>query len=273
MTLSAPRSHLEALTAEWTGDRDDAGRPRVPDGILERLAGLTQEHVWHVLDLRGYPYQFTGGWRSTRPDRPLVGRAHTSQYLPHRPDLERFTRDEGARAGLLATAQPNAWVVEMLVEGDVMVADIFGKVSEGTVIGDNLGTAVAARTHAGAVIDGGVRDLAGLRLLDEANFYFRDAHPTPIRGVVLSAVHTAVSIGGVTVLPGDVVFAVDGGVTFIPAHLAEEVADTAEEIMQRDRFSKQRIRAGVYTTAQLDLPEWEPAIEDDYRGWVDGGEG
>ena len=36
-----------------------------------------------------------------------------------------------------------------------MVTDIFGKVEDGTVIGDNLGTAVAARTGAGAVIDGG----------------------------------------------------------------------------------------------------------------------
>lgn len=267
MTLSATTEHVADLTADWGGERDALGRPVVPDGVLERMRRLTVEHVWHVLDARGYPYQYTGGWCATKADVPLVGRAFTSQYLPHRPDLERFTRAEGRRAGLLASAQPNAWVVDMLDDGDVMVADIFGKIVEGTVIGDNLGTAIATRTKAGAVIDGGVRDLAGLRQLDQANFYFRDSHPTPIKGVALAAINTAVSIGGVTVLPGDVVFAVDGGVTFIPAHLAEEVVETAEEIIARDAFSKQRIREGRYTAAELDLPEWEASIEADYRVW------
>lgn len=272
MTLSASKRHIAELTAAWGGERDAHGRPHVPDDVLERMRGLTVEHVWHVLDARGYPYQYAGGWRATRPGEPLVGRAFTSQYLPHRPDLEGFTRAEGEKLGLLASAQPNAWVVDMLERGDVMVADIFGKIVEGTVIGDNLGAAVEARTHAGAVIDGGVRDLSGLRRLDRANFYFRDSHPTPIKGVALSAINTAVSIGGVTVLPGDVVFAVDGGVTFIPAHLASEVVDTAEEIISRDRFSKQRIQAGVYTAAELDLPEWAPAIESDYSDWLTEGE-
>jgi 4-hydroxy-4-methyl-2-oxoglutarate aldolase len=268
MTISTSREHVIDLTSEWMGERDDSGRPRVPDAVLERLKKVTTEHAWHVLDARGYPYQFTGGWRMSHPGRPLVGRALTSFYLPHRPDLERATREAGEKRGFLGGAQPNAWVVDLLTEGDVMVADIFGKIVEGTVIGDNLGTSIAARTHAGAVIDGGVRDLTGLQALEDVNFYFREAHPTPIKGVVLAGINTAVSIGGVTVLPGDVVFGTDIGVTFIPSHLAQEVVDVAEEIDRRDRFGKQRLAAGVYTSAEIDLPVWAAHIDEDYARWM-----
>lgn len=46
-------------------------------------------------------------------------------------------------------------------------------------MGDNLGTAVKMRTGVGAAIDGGVRDLQGLRRMHDVNF-FRATDPTPI---------------------------------------------------------------------------------------------
>ncbi len=261
------QAEMLRLTSAWSGDRFDDGRPRVPDDVLVRLAHLTAEHAWHVLDENGYPYQYVGGWQSTQ-DHALVGRAVTSQYLPIRPDFNDAVEQAGRQRGYAEGSQQNTWVVDSLVVGDVMVADIFGKVSEGTVIGDNLGSAVAAHTQAGAVIDGGVRDLTGLNRLTNANFYYRGADPTPIRDVTLAGMNIPVRIGVTTVLPGDVVFGTHDGLTFIPPHLAEEVVRQGEAIRDRDRFAKQRIEEGRYTSGEIDVPVWPGGIEEDYRTWA-----
>jgi regulator of RNase E activity RraA len=148
-----------------------------------------------------------------------------------------------------------------------MVTDIFGKIEDGTVIGDNLGTAVASRTGAGAVIDGGVRDLQGLAGLGDVNFFCRGAHPTAILDVTLGGINVPVRIGPATVLPGDVVLGTPTGVIFIPPHLAERVADVAEDVAVRDVFGKTRLAEGVYGSAEIDVGTWPPHIEEDFRQW------
>jgi 4-hydroxy-4-methyl-2-oxoglutarate aldolase len=258
---------LVALTPLWTGERFESGRPRVADGVLDRLRTATTEQAWSVLRKHGYHRQFAGGWLQTHPGRPLVGRAVTSSFLPHRPDFDSVVVEQGASEGNTAGDRQNTWIIESLVEGDVMVTDIFGKVEDGTVIGDNLGTAIAARTRAGAVIDGGIRDMAGLVELPGVNFFCRGAHPTAIVDVTLAGINTPIRIDAVTVLPGDVVLGTDTGVTFIPAHLAEEVADVAEDVAVRDVFGKQRLSERVYSSAEIDVQDWAPGIESDFQAW------
>lgn len=266
MRVHPTEDELVALTAQWKGDRFDGGRPRVPDEVLDRLASATVEHAWSVLDQEGYPRQYAGGWRETRPGRTVVGRAVTSQFLPHRPDYDAAVVAAGALEGHLEGERQNSWIIDGLTEGDVMVTDIFGKVFEGTVIGDNLGTAVATRTRRGAVIDGGVRDLLGLQELD-ANFWFRDADPSPIRHVVLVGINVPVLIGGVTVLPGDVVLGTPSGVSFIPPHLAEDVCAAGEVTQRRDVFGKLRLTQGAYSSADIDVTPWAAPIEADFADW------
>jgi regulator of RNase E activity RraA len=268
MQVSPTRAEMMELTAAWDGERFEDGRPRVPDDVLDSLRDATVEQVWHVLTDNGYSPQFAGGWQQTRPGQTLVGRCVTAQFLPLRPDLDAVVKAAGARAGFTPEAQQNTWVVDSLQEGDVFVADIFGKVREGTVVGDNLGGAVAMRTGVGAVIDGGVRDLAGLvRLPEPVNFFYRGTDPTPIEEVSLAGMNIPVRIGAVTVLPGDVALGTLAGVAFIPAHLAAEVAERSSDIRMRDVFSKQRLAERRYTTAEIDVSVWPESIEDDYRAW------
>src|SRR3954451_3537727 len=139
---------LAALTPLWNGERFDTGRPRVPDWVLERLRTATCEQAWSVLRKHGYDRQFADGWMQTHPGHQLVGRAVTSSFVPHRPDFDAVVVQQGAAEGNPVGDRQNTWIIEGLVEGDVMVADIFVKVEDGTVVGDNLGTAVAARTRA-----------------------------------------------------------------------------------------------------------------------------
>ena len=53
----------------------------------------------------------------------------------------------------------NSWAIDTLVEGDVIVVELFEKVVWGTFTGDNLSTAIATNTKGGGmVVDGGMRD-------------------------------------------------------------------------------------------------------------------
>jgi regulator of RNase E activity RraA len=267
--IEPSREDLEELTAAWGGERFRSGRPRVPDDVLESLRQATTEEAWSPLFEAGYVRQFVGGWRETHPGTVIVGRAVTAQFLPHRPDHDAAVVAAGAREGHQEGDKQNSWIIELLEHGDVMVVDIFGKVVEGTVVGDNLGTAVASRTGVGAVIDGGIRDLAGLQQLEGGvNIFHRGVDPTPIRDVTLAGINLPVRIGGVTVLPGDVVLGTPTGVSVIPAHLAGAVAAASEDTRVRDVFGKQRLAERRYTSAQIDVATWPQDIEADYQEWL-----
>lgn len=267
MSVALAPSTVVELTAQWEGERTPDGRPRVADEVLARLATATTEQAWQVLRDAGYHFQFAGQWTETHPGTVLVGRALTSQFLPHRPDFDDAVVAAGAREGHIGADKQNSWVISLLQTGDVMVTDIFGKVTDGTVIGDNLGTAIAVRTGVGAVIDGGVRDLAGLQQLQGVNVFCRGTHPTAIADVVLAGINGPVRIGEATVLPGDVVLGTPSGVIFIPAHLAERVADVAEDVTVRDVYGKGRIADGTFSSAEIDNEPWVDYIEAAFQAW------
>jgi regulator of RNase E activity RraA len=268
MRIQPPREDLIELTSSWTGERFPDGRPRVPAGVLDRLRSATTEQAWSVLAAAGFERQFAGGWRETHPGTVLVGRAVTAQFLPHRPDYDQAVVAAGAREGHQEGDRQNSWIIETLQPGDVMVTDIFGKVKEGTVVGDNLGTAVASRTRAGAVIDGGIRDFQGLAELDGGvNIFFRDVDPAPIRNVTLAGINIPVRIGEATVMPGDVVLGTASGLIFVPPALAALVAEASEDTRIRDVFGKLRLSERVYTSAEIDVPAWPDRIERDFQRW------
>jgi 4-hydroxy-4-methyl-2-oxoglutarate aldolase len=270
MHIQPTPAELEALTPLNPFGRFPDGRPRVPDEVLDRLAHATTEQAWAVLHLQGYHFQFEGGWRQTHPTRVTVGRAVTAQFLPYRADFHAVVQQTGEAEGRSPRGGQNSWVIESLGERDVMVVDIFGKVKDGTVVGDNLGTAVKVRTGAGAVIDGGIRDYQGLVELDDVNFYFRDMDPTAIADVTLAGINIPVRIGLTTVLPGDVVLGTPTGVIAIPPHLAAEVADHAEDTIVRDRFGKLRLTEGKYASSDIDVSVWAPEVEADFLAWRQG---
>lgn len=267
MSVQPPPEAIIEMTARNPFERFPDGRPRVPDDLLERLRPVTTEEAWDVLRQHGYPRQFEGGWLETNPGRITVGRAVTARFLPHRPDLHEAVQQAGEGEGRSAVGLQNSWIIESLQPGDVMVVDIFGKVKDGTVVGDNLGTAVAARTGVGAVIDGGVRDYQGLVRLENANFFVRGMDPTAIADVTLDGINVPIRIGGVTVLPGDAVLGTPSGVIFIPPHLVPDVVERSETTRVRDVFGKGRLAEGRYTTGQIDVSPWPDDIEADFQAW------
>ena len=258
--------NISELTSVWQGERSSDGRPYVSDQLLERLKLVTSEQAWGILDNEHYLWQFEGNWFRTHPERILVGRAVTAQMMPYRPDLHNLIQETGEREGRIGGQ--NSWVIDILQLNDVLVVDLFGKVREGTFVGDNLGTSVRARTQAGAVIDGGIRDYQGLVELTDVAFFVRGVDPTPIRNTTLTGVNIPIRIGAATVLPGDIVLGTPTGVTFIPPHLVQAIVDSAEYIQLRDNFGKQRLAEKKYTPGEIDVPKWRADIEQDYEAWL-----
>ena len=266
MRTQPSREAIVELTSLNPFDRFADGRPRVPDDLLERMKLVTTEEAWGVLRRHGYHRQFEGNWMQTHPGTITVGRAVTAQFLPHRPDYHDAVQQAGLGEGRSGIGGQNSWIIQQLELGDVMVVDIFGKIKDGTVVGDNLGTAVRSRTRAGAVIDGGIRDYQGLVQLEDVNFFIRGVDPTAIADVTLAGINIPIRIGGVTVLPGDVVLGTPTGTIFIPPHLVQEVVEQSENIRVRDEFGRLRIAEGTYTSGEIDTV-WREEIEADFQAW------
>lgn len=255
-------------TPEWQGERFDDGRPKVPDGILERMLDVTITQAWGVLRNEGFHWQYEGNFHCTHPGEVLVGRALTAMYMPRRPDMRKLMEEKGARLGCIG--DQISWPIDMLVKGDVYVADVYGKIEQGPVIGDNLSTAIYAKSGNGVVHDAAVRDLDGIREIPGFVSFVRGWHPTYASPtIMLVGVNCPLRIGQATVMPGDVVLGRDDGVIFIPAHLAEKVVKTSELIRLRDTFGKARLTEGKYTPGQIDT-RWSDEIEKDFSMWLEG---
>jgi regulator of RNase E activity RraA len=265
MHIVNPPEAIIELTRLNPFERYPNGRPRVPDDLLERMKLVTTEEAWGILHGHGYHHQFEGNWLNTHPGTILVGRAVTTMFIPHRPDLHSLVEETGQKDGRIGGQ--NSWVIDTLEPGDVMVVDIFGKIKGGTFIGDNLGASLRARTKAGAVIDGSIRDFQGVSQLNNIAVFCRGLHPTGIADVTLAGINIPIRIGEATVLPGDVVLGTPTGVVFIPPHLAQEVVERSEDIRLRDEFGKQRLDEGRYTPGEIDRA-WPETIESDFKQWL-----
>lgn len=264
--VALTREQLIALTPEWKGDRLPDGRPNVPDKILQRLKNISLEEAWGVLRNNGYNNQFEGDWMILKPDQVLVGRALTVQYLPKRKDLDDLIRAKGKAEGRIGNF--NSWPIDMLKPGDVYVADSYGKIVDGTLIGDNLGNSIYARSKNGVIFFGSVRDSEGLEKIEGFNAWIKGYDPSYIQEMMLGGINVPIRIGRATVLPGDAVLAKKGGVVFVPAHLVEDVVLNAEFIALRDQFGHQRLREGKYTPGEIDT-QWTDTIKKDFLQWLD----
>ncbi len=265
MFLKPSPEDLARLTSAARFPRLPDGRPAVPEALLERLTTVSTEEAWDTLRKNGYQHQFEAGWFQTHPQTVLVGRVVTAVMMPFRPDLDELVNDIGASAGL--SGRQNAWVIETLDIGDVMVVDFFGKIDKGTFIGDNLATSLREHTRAGAIIDGAIRDLPGIASLDQLAVFCRGVHPTAIADATLVGLNVPIRIGNVTVLPGDVALGTPTGVVFVPPHLVEEVVERSELTHLRDDFSHERLRQQTYTPSQLDREDWSETILADFEAW------
>lgn len=258
------------LTQEWKGERFEDGRPKVSDDLLKRMKIVTHDEAWAVMKNAGYKYQYADGWELINSDSIMVGRAVTATFMPGRPDIHGAIDARGKAEGKKGQ---NVWPVDLLVKGDVYVADQFGIQDGGPTIGDNVGNAIFANSGNGIVYNGAIRDIAGLKEIGGFTSFYRTYHPSHHNqprdlNTMLIGINKPTKIGQATVMAGDVVLGRDGAVSFIPAHLVEQVVVTSEVVRLRDMFGHERIREGKYTAGDIDT-RWSDEIEKDFSQWLE----
>jgi 4-hydroxy-4-methyl-2-oxoglutarate aldolase len=242
------------------------GRPKVPDALIERARGLSAEEVLAILPGKGFRNQYADGFRILHPEKKLVGRAFTLQFMPLRPDLETVVNSNAKAAGF--ERMYNQTAIDMLQPGDVLVVDLFGQAEGGTIVGDNLFYYIMKTTRgAGLVVDGAIRDLEGISRMDMPA-YFRSAHPTAISNVIISGINVPIRVGKATVMPGDLVFGDAEGVYFIPPALVEQVVDNADVIHIHDEWTRKKFDEGKYKSSEIYGTPKDPALKKEYEEYL-----
>ena len=252
------------LTSEWQGERFEDGRPKIPDDLLERAKNIMIDDAWTVLRNEGYVNQYAGDWKMVN-HTTMIGRAVTAMYMPSRPDVEKNIKKRGAAQG--RKGNTNAWPIDILTKGDLYVADAYGKISGGPIMGATLANSILSKSGNGVVFNGASRDLQEIQNIEGFNAFVRDFHPSFTEQMVLMGLNTPIRIGDAIVLPGDLVIATRQGVLFIPAHMAEQVISTSEFVTRKDQFGFEMVRTGTYSTGEIDS-QWTDEIKVAFLEWL-----
>jgi 4-hydroxy-4-methyl-2-oxoglutarate aldolase len=265
LDLFSPQQRVE-FTPEWHGDRFPDGRPNVPDSVLSRLKTVTADEAWDVLQDAQFHNQFEGGWRVLNPGQRLVGRVVTAVFMPRRPDVDSVIQANGKKEARIG--DENSWIIDILQPGDVLVVDLFGKVRYGTIIGDNLATAIYSKSHNGLIVNGAIRDVTGIQEMPGFQCYVRGVDPSALENVMLAGMNVPIRIGDVTVMPGDVALGDPEGVTFVPPQLAEKLANETEMDHLVDEWGHTMLREGKYTPGQIDA-KWSKEMVQQFNAWLE----
>ena len=265
--IGSTPEYVKEMTALWTGERSADGRPLVSDLLLERLQFNTLEQIWGFLGNKGYRNQLEKNWVILKTGKTMVGRVVTAQFMPSRPDLDTLIRVQGRKEGRSQRGGFNIWPIDILTKGDVYVADGFGKVKDGTLIGSSLGNSVYAKTGNGVVFNGAIRDMQELRDTEGFNAWVKGHDPSYIKDLTPTSINAPIRVGEVTVLPGDIVFANDYGVIFIPAHLVEALVKANELTGLRDEFERFLLKQAKYPSGEIH-GDWSENIKTEFRAWL-----
>ncbi|GEO19997.1 hypothetical protein CQA01_05310 [Cyclobacterium qasimii] len=265
--ISPTPDQIKALTVEWEGERFPDGRPKVSDEYLERLKAISVEEAWGILRNKGYNNQFENDWIILDENEVMTGRAVTAQYMPFREDVNNLVKKNGKAEGRSQSGGTNSWPIDGLVDGDIYIADSYGKIADGTLIGDNLGIAIKTNSNRGVIFNGAVRDMAGLSKIKGFNLWIKGHDPSYIQDMMLTTINYPIRIGRATVLPGDAVLANKWGVIFVPAHLVADLVINAEFTALRDEFGHLRLQEKKYTAGEIDS-RWSEKIKGDFMSWL-----
>jgi len=265
--IGSTPEYIKELTSLWKGERFPDGRPKVSDLVLERLEYNTLEQIWGYLGSRGYRNQVEKNWVILKSGQTMVGRVVTAQFMPSRPDLDTLIKAQGRKEGRSQRGGNNIWPIDILTKGDIYVADGFGKVKDGTLIGSSLGNAIHGKTGKGVIFNGSIRDMQELKDTEGFNAWVKGHDPSYIKDMTPTTINTPIRIGDATVFPGDIVFANDYGVVFIPAHLVEDLVKANELTGLRDEFERVLLNQGKYPSGEIH-GDWNDGIKNEFRAWL-----
>lgn len=203
--------------------------------VAAQLAQVGTATLSAKLRARGYTEVFVEGVHASRPGTRMVGVARTLRFVAFRPDLF-------AERGNGFNAQKRLF--DTVEAGEVIVIEARGERGTGTV-GDVLALRAQQRGAAGVVTDGGIRDLEQVASFELPTFS-QGGHPSVLgRRHVPWEIDVAITCGGATVLPGDVLVGDGDGVIAIPRALVAEVAAEAVAQEAEDAWIAEQVVQGA----------------------------
>jgi len=250
----------------WTPVMDilKPGRTAVSDAQLQRFRELPLEAVWGALQGRRYVRSFEGGFRLTVPNPKLVGRAVTMRYLPVRPDLMEAVQTLAKEGDW--DYQYNVRAGEDLRPGDVVVVELGGMVDRATFLGDVTGIGMQMAGALGVIVDGGIRDLSEFIPMKDFPIFYRGAHASAMADQVGVEWNGPIRLGGITVLPGDIIVADAEGVLVVPPQLVADVIKDAEDTVYTENFKREMMRSKKYRARDI-YPRLSPELDKLFEEW------
>jgi len=203
------------------------------DELIARLGRVDSCAVSDALDKLELPSAVSGIHRFST-DRRIAGRVLTVTLAlaGGRPGASRH----------LCTA-----AIEAAQPGDIIVVEQRTGLDAASW-GGNLSVGAQVRGIAGVIVDGPVRDIDDSRRLDFPVFARGHTARTARGRIVEVATNEPITVGEVTVVPGDYVVADGSGVAFIAQARIANVLETAETIVQREEAMAAAIRSGTPIT-------------------------
>ena len=204
--------------------------------LCERYRRISVSQVCDALYELGLPERvLPSGLRPLLPDVRMVGVAYTIQGRAIRPAVG---WDRG-----LDRIRSYLEVFDELTPDSVLVSS--NPDSEVGHFGELTGNAALKRGCVGVVLDGNLRDLDGLLDIGLQVFY-RDLSPLNAIGRwEMTATQAPVTVGDVTVAPGDVIVGDRDGVLAVAGDEAERVLEQAESIVGSEELVRADMRAGA----------------------------
>jgi len=140
--------------------------------------------------------------------------------------------------------------LELAEPGDVIVVDA-GGVLEQAIIGDLMCTHAKRRGIAGIVIWGAIRDSVDIAADRFPVFAAGVIHRGPYKNGP-GEINVPVCIGGMPVMPGDIVVGDADGLVAVPQTLAETVLQSARAILEKESIAKRRLSEGTEDRSWID---------------------
>src|SRR5450631_1049930 len=115
--FSWTKEEMVEYTKAWTAERFPDGRPKVPDGWLERAKGMSQEEVIIPPGRNAGPAniasynQFDGDFKVLHPELKMAGRVVTAMYMPTRADIDTVMLGKAQAQGVSLN---NQWPIDQL---------------------------------------------------------------------------------------------------------------------------------------------------------------
>jgi 4-hydroxy-4-methyl-2-oxoglutarate aldolase len=211
--------------------------PAELDELARRFSALYTGALTDVLDRLGYLQQtLPPALRPLREGMRLAGPAYPIEGRPH-PGAD-YDASIRATLAMLGAVPPGHVAVYQTHDGS------------SAHLGELSVTSLKARGCAGAVIDGGCRDVEYI-LREDYPVFCRHVTPqdcTP-RWQVVGHGDIAVTVGGVRVAPGDYVVGDRDGVVVIPGEVLEQVLEEAEAVVATESEIRRAVRAGMLPLA------------------------